>query len=179
MKQWAGGRRRRRNSCIAENLSPLKVRAHNALSEFYFDRQQAGEAEAEARRSVEIQPTPQGDWDLGLAEWRQGNFAGAERAFLDAKSLNPSDSRAHFMLGLFYKSENRIADAIREYRAGLQLDPSNADAVANLKKLEFGGIITPLNRRWTKRYSGLKSLTAGERSIILNAACGERSGAGI
>jgi Flp pilus assembly protein TadD len=41
------------------------------------------------------------------------------------------------MLGLFYMDSGRNADAIREYRAGLQLDPANADAIANLKKLEF------------------------------------------
>ena len=121
----------------AENLSPLNVRAHNALSEFYFDRRQLHESEAEARRSVEIEPTPQGYWDLGLVEWLQGNRNGAERAFLDAGALSPSDSRAHFMLGLFYMDSNRTADAIREYRAGLDLDPANAEALANLKKLEF------------------------------------------
>ena len=43
------------------------------------------------------------------------------------------------MLGLFYMDSGRNADAIREYRAGLQLDPTNADALANLKKLEFLG----------------------------------------
>ena len=123
----------------AEDLSPLSVRAHNALSEFYFDRRQLREAEAEARRSVEIEPTPQGDWDLGLVEWLQGNRGGAERAFLDAEALNPADSRAHFMLGLFYMDSGRAADAIREYRAGLQFDPANAEAIANLKKLEILG----------------------------------------
>jgi tetratricopeptide (TPR) repeat protein len=122
----------------AENLSPLNVRAHNALSEFYFDRRQLREAEAEARRSVEIEPTPQGYWDLGLVEWLKGDRGGAERAFLDAAALNPTDSRTHFMLGLFYMDSARSADAIREYRAGLQLDPTNADALANLKKLESG-----------------------------------------
>lgn len=120
----------------AERLSPLNVRAHNTLSEFYFDRRQWREAEAEARRSVEIEPTQQGEWDLGLVEWLEGNRQGAERAFLDAEALLPSDSRAHFMLGLFYMNSNRTADAIREYRAGLQLDPTNAVARANLQKLE-------------------------------------------
>jgi len=123
----------------AENLSPLNVRAHNSLSEFYFDRRQLPEAEAEARRSVEIEPTPQGCWDLGLVEWLKGNRSGAERAFLDAAALSPSDSRSHFMLGLFYMDSDRTAEAIREYRAGLQLDPNNADAIANLRKLEFLG----------------------------------------
>jgi tetratricopeptide (TPR) repeat protein len=124
---------------IAENLSPLNIRAHNALSEFYLDRRRLREAEAEARRSVEIEPTPQGDWDLGLVEWLQGDRRGAERAFLDAEALSPSDSRTHFMLGLFYMDSGRNADAAREYRAGLHLDPTNAEAIANLKKLEILG----------------------------------------
>lgn len=121
----------------AESLSPLNVRAHIALSEFYFDRRQLREAEAEALRSVEITPTPQGDWDLGLAEWLQGNHSGAESAFLDAERINPADSRSHFMLGLLYLDSGRYTDATREYRAGLLIDPTNAEAFANLKKSEF------------------------------------------
>ncbi len=123
----------------AENLAPLSVRAHNALSEFYLNRRRLRESEAEARRSVEIEPTRQGDWDLGLVEWFQGNRSGAERAFLDAEAISPFDSRTHFMLGLLYMDSGRNADAIREYHAGLKLDPSNADALANLKKLESLG----------------------------------------
>jgi tetratricopeptide (TPR) repeat protein len=123
----------------AENLSPLSFVVHNTLSEFYFDQRRLPEAEAEARRSVEVEPTPEGYWDLGLVEWLKGDRGGAERAFLAAAALGPADSRSHFMLGLFYMDSNRIADAIREYRAGLQLDPQNADAIANLKKLEFLG----------------------------------------
>ena len=121
----------------AEDLAPLNVRAHIALSEFYFDRGRLREAEAEARRSVQIEPTPQGYWDLGLAELLKGDRGGAEHALLDAEALNPSDSRAHFILALFYTGIDRTDDAIREYRAGLQLDPNNADALANLQKLEF------------------------------------------
>ncbi|HXW14190.1 MAG TPA: tetratricopeptide repeat protein, partial [Terriglobia bacterium] len=123
----------------AVNLAPLNVRAHVVLSEFYLDRRQLGESEAEARRSVEIRPTLQGYWDLGLAEWLKGERSSAERAFLDAADLSPSNSRAHFMLGLFYMDSGRNADAVREYRAGLQLDPNNAEALANLQKLEFLG----------------------------------------
>jgi tetratricopeptide (TPR) repeat protein len=121
----------------AEKLSPLSARVHITLSEFYLDRRELRESEAEARRSIEIQPTTQGEWDLGLAKWLQDDRAGAERAFLDALALSLSSSRAHFMLGLFYMDSGRNADSIREYRAGLQLDPGNVDAIANLKKLEF------------------------------------------
>ena len=123
----------------AVGLSPLNVRAHNTLSEFYFDRRRLPEAEAEARRSVNIEPTVQGYWDLGLAEWVQGNRPGAERAFLGAEALNPSNGKAHFMLGLFYMDSNRNGDAIREYREGLRFDPANSEALANVQKLEFLG----------------------------------------
>ena len=127
----------------AEKLSPLDIRAHTTLSEFYLDRLRLDEAEAEARRSVEIVSTPQGNWDLGLVEWLKGDRQGAERAFLDAEAINPRSSRAHFMLGLLYMDSNRYDDAIREYRVGLQIDPNNADAYANLKKLEFLAGQTP------------------------------------
>ena len=68
----------------------------------------------------------------------KGDRSGAERAFLDALKLTPS-ARAHFMLGLFYMDSNRNADAIRQYRAGLKIDPMNPVAIANLQKLEFLG----------------------------------------
>jgi tetratricopeptide (TPR) repeat protein len=121
----------------AEKLSPLSARVHITLSEFYLDRRQLRESEAEARRSIEIQPTTQGEWDLGVAECLQDDHTGAERAFLDALALSPSSSQAHFMLGLFYMDSGHNADSIHEYRVGLQLDPGNLDAIANLKKLEF------------------------------------------
>jgi Flp pilus assembly protein TadD len=121
----------------AERLSPYTVRVHNLLSEFYFDRQRLDEAEAEARRSVEIVPTTQGDWDLGLVRWLKGDRTSAEHAFRNAAALNPADSRAYFMLGLLYMDWGRNPEAIRAYRQGLQLDPTNAEAAANLKKLEF------------------------------------------
>ncbi len=127
----------------AENLAPLNVRVHNTLSEFFLDRRRLKESEAEARRSVDIEPTPQGYWDLGLVEWLEENRAGAEHAFLEAEALSPADSRSHFMLGLFYMDSRRTADAMREYHAGLQLDPTNTDAMANLKKLEIAGAQHP------------------------------------
>jgi protein O-mannosyl-transferase len=121
----------------AEKLSPLSVRVHNTLSEFYLDQRDLEKAKIEASTSLEILPTTQASWDLGLAEWLQEDRRGAERAFLDALALSPTSARAHFMLGLFYMDSGRSVEAQREYRSGLQIDPNNAEAIANLKKLEF------------------------------------------
>jgi protein O-mannosyl-transferase len=117
-------------------LSPLSVQAHNTLGEFLFDRRRLGEAEGEFRRSLEIEPTRESYWDLGLVDWMRGDREGAERAFQSAGRLSPSSSRAHFLLGLLYLDCGRTADAVREYRTGLQFDPTNSQALAVLKKLE-------------------------------------------
>jgi protein O-mannosyl-transferase len=117
-------------------LSPLSVRAHNTLGEFLFDRRRLSEAEVEFRRALEIEPTRDSYWDLGLVDWMRGDRAGAERAFQSAARLNPSSSRAHFLLGLLYMDSGRTADAVREYRTGLKFDPTNSQALAALKKLE-------------------------------------------
>lgn len=120
----------------AAALSPLSVRAHNALGEFYLDQRRLSEAEEQFRRSLEVEPTREGYWDLGLVHWIRGDHEKAERAFKSAEALDPSGSRAHIMLGLLYSDSGRTADAIRELRTGLQFDPANPQALAALKKLE-------------------------------------------
>ena len=115
------------------------MRLHNTLSEFYLDQRKLEQAKEEARRSLELLPTTQANWDLGLAEWLGEDRPGAERAFKEALALSPSSGRAHFMLGLLYMDSGRNTEAIREYRAGLKFDPNNPDAIANLRKLEFLG----------------------------------------
>jgi len=66
----------------------------------------------------------------------RGDRENAERAFKSAEPLDPSGSRAHFMLGLLYSDSGRTADAIRELRTGLQSDPTDPQALATLKNLE-------------------------------------------
>jgi tetratricopeptide (TPR) repeat protein len=121
----------------AERLSPLSLRVHNTLSEFYADQRNLEPAKAEARKSIDIQPTIQAYWDLGMAEWLEEDRAGAEKAFQSALALSPESARAHFMLGLLYMDSNRNPEAIREYRAVLKINPANVEAAANLQKLEF------------------------------------------
>jgi Flp pilus assembly protein TadD len=48
---------------------------------------------------------------------------------------DPFDSHAHFGLGAIEAADGRSADAIRDYHAGLETDPSNAAALAALKNL--------------------------------------------
>ena len=70
------------------------------------------------------------------ARWRQGDANEAERDFKAAQQLDPTDGRAHFMLGLLYGATRRYAEAVNEYQAGFRLDPSNPEAQAAFQRLE-------------------------------------------
>jgi len=50
--------------------------------------------------------------------------------------LDRFDSEVHFRLGAVYAQKGRTADALRQYRAGLETDPQNPEALAAVKELE-------------------------------------------
>jgi tetratricopeptide (TPR) repeat protein len=120
----------------AVTLSPLSVRAHVGLADFFFDLGRLPEAEKEYQESLRVARTPRGYWGVGLVSWREGKYAEAERAFQQAKALDPSSGRAHIMLGLLYSDTKRNREALEELQAGLKSEPDNAQALEALRKLQ-------------------------------------------
>jgi len=119
----------------AVTLSPLSVRAHVGLADFLFDQGRLPEAEKEYRESLRMARTPRGYWGVGLVSWREGKYADAERAFQQAKALDPSSGRAHIMLGLLYSDAKRNREALEELQTGLKSEPDNQQALEAVKKL--------------------------------------------
>ena len=117
-------------------LAPLRVKAHALLGELYLGQLRLPEAEEQFRRSVEIQPDVQGYVGLGVVRWRRGDRKEAERLFKEAASLSPSSARPRIMLGLLYLDLGRNAEGESELRRGLQRDPTNAAALAGLRRLK-------------------------------------------
>jgi len=120
----------------AVTLSPLSVRAHVGLADFLFDQGRLPEAEKEYRESLRVARTPRGYWGVGLVSWREGKYADAERAFQQAKALDPSSGRAHIMLGLLYSDAKRNHEALEELQTGLKSEPDNQQALEAVKKLQ-------------------------------------------
>ncbi len=116
-------------------LSPLNVQARNVLGKLYLDGALLREAEEQFRQSAEIEPNVAAYDHLGYIYLRWSDRERAERAFKAALLVNASDSRAHFSLGAIYMQAGRHAEAIREYLAGLEADPHDAEALAALQKL--------------------------------------------
>lgn len=123
-------------------LSPLNTEARNKLGKLYFDTGRLAEAEEQFRRSVESKPNWTAYSSLGDIYLRWQNPTRAEQAFRQALALDPFDSHAHFSLGGICAADGRTREAIREYQAGLETDPRNAEAHAALEKLRSEGAHT-------------------------------------
>ena len=119
----------------AVTLSPLSARAHVGLADFFFDEGRLPEARREYQESLRVARTPRGYWGVGLVSWREGKYKEAERAFQEAKALDPSSGRAHIMLGLLYSDTQRNREALEELQTGLKSEPDNQQALDAVKKL--------------------------------------------
>jgi protein O-mannosyl-transferase len=117
-------------------LSPLDVPAREHLAQIYLDERKYGKAEKQYRAAIESLPSVRAYTGLGVARWAEGDRAGAQGLFAAAMKLNPRDSRPYVMLGVLYAGGGNVAAAIREYEAGLKIDPANRVARAQLAKLE-------------------------------------------
>ena len=78
-----------------------------------------------ALKAVEIDPSlSEGHTFLAMARFLYDyDWAGAEEEFRRATQLNPADSVAHHLYGIFLGSRGRFEDGERETRRALELDP--------------------------------------------------------
>jgi tetratricopeptide (TPR) repeat protein len=124
-------------------LSPLNVDARNELGKLYLASGRLGEAADQYRASASSQPNWTAYYGIGEVARRRGDYVGGERAYLRAVELAPVESQPRFALGAGYAAAGRNAEALREYQAGLANDPSNAEALAAVKKLRGEGSTSP------------------------------------
>ncbi|MGH9351745.1 MAG: tetratricopeptide repeat protein [Terriglobia bacterium] len=118
-------------------LAPLSAEAHRDLGKFYLEAGQDLQAAEQFRESVRCAPGVEALDDLGKIYLRHNRTAEAGLEFQGALALNRFDSVAHFNLGAIAAAAGRDDAAEKEYRAGLETDPKNADALAALRKLRL------------------------------------------
>jgi len=119
----------------AVTLAPLNTDARNAYGQFLLGQGREAEALEQFRLSAEADSNAEAQANLGEIFNRAGDAQRAMTAFEAALKLNPFDNRAHFGLGALYERQGNPAAAAREYRAGLDTDPRNAEALAALRRL--------------------------------------------
>jgi Tfp pilus assembly protein PilF len=120
-------------------LSPLNIYARNQLGKLYVESGRMAEAEEQFLNSVKSEPNVIGYDALGDIYLSWKDSARAADAFRRAASIDTFDSHARFSLGRLYLAEGRTAEALQEFRAGLESDPENPEARAMLEKLKPKG----------------------------------------
>jgi predicted Zn-dependent protease len=65
--------------------------------------------------------------ELAGAYFLRANFAEAQKYAERARSLSPSDARAHFYLGRVYQEQKRVDDALQAFLTVNRLDPDFAE----------------------------------------------------
>jgi Flp pilus assembly protein TadD len=116
-------------------LSPLNFTAHNLLGKLYYDAKRLAPAEQQFLLSVQCEPNVAAYDHLGYIYSQNGDQGRAEGAFRAALSVNTTDSRAHFNLGLIFAARKQSEQAATEYRMALAADPNNPEIRSALEKI--------------------------------------------
>jgi Tfp pilus assembly protein PilF len=119
----------------AVSLAPLDINARNKYGHFLLQQGRASEAREQFARSAEADSNADAYDNLGDLDLAAGDLHKARSDYQAALALNDIDNRAYFGLAMLDEQQGRIADAVREYRAGLETDPRNAVALAAVQRL--------------------------------------------
>lgn len=120
---------------LAVSLAPLDVNARNSYGHFLLRLGRNSEARAQFAASAEADANAEAYDNLGDIDLAAGDRQKARADYQAAVALNEIDNHADFGLAMLDEEQGRIADAIREYRAGLETDPRNAVALAAMQRL--------------------------------------------
>ncbi len=116
-------------------LAPLSLSTRNELGLFYLTAGRLPEAEAQFQASAASIPNPSAFDSLGDIARRQGRRDDAEQAYRQSIALDEFDFHGHFGLAAILEARGRAAEAADQYRAGLNADPRNPEALAALQRL--------------------------------------------
>jgi protein O-mannosyl-transferase len=120
---------------LAVTLDPHSAEAHTDYGVFLVAHERPDDAQRQFLAAVREDPSDAAYDGLGDIYLRWNQMPQAEQSFRAALAIDSYDSRAHFGLAQTEAASGDNADAIEQYRAGLDTDPSNADALAALKRL--------------------------------------------
>ena len=119
----------------AVSLAPLDTNARNKYGHFLLEQGRASEAHEQFARSAEADANSDAYDNLGDLDLAAGDTQKARADYQAALALNDIDNHADFAMAKLDEQQGRIAEAVREYRAGLETDPRNAVALAAVQRL--------------------------------------------
>jgi tetratricopeptide (TPR) repeat protein len=98
-----------------------------------LSQQKLAPAAQKFRAAVEADERHAGAWvALGVAAYRQEDWAAAATAFDRARSLAPHRPEPHYNLGMTLEALGQYSRAIESYERALKLNPDHLEATENL-----------------------------------------------
>ena len=120
----------------AEALSPYLGGTYAELGNLYLQEGRLADAVKQLQVSA-AQAVDPVSWDaLGDLYLRLGQLENAKQAYRSALEANAYDSDSHIGLGQIYEKRGDAAQAVKEYKLGMKLQPNNPIALAGIAKLE-------------------------------------------
>ena len=114
-------------------IYPREVRAMNSISGAYGELVQFREMAAWAKRAFTFDPKYMPAYvNYGSALVELGRVGEAEKAYRQARRLEPSDPVPVYSLGTIAERRRRIREAVGYYQMAVLLDPGFEDAYFNL-----------------------------------------------
>jgi len=176
--------------------NPNLAEAHFELGQIYFNQQNLPLAEAELKRTVELQPqNSEARFDLGLAYLNDKKMGDAKTVFTQMLAQDASSGGAHYGLGLVSAEQGDYKGALDEFKkasssgsqiSGLNYDMGNAyfklkmydDAIAAyLKEKEKSGDDPDIENALANAYQA-KGMTAEAQAAKAQAAKMQPNNAG-
>lgn len=118
-------------------MNPSDSATHLSLAVGYGRSRQPEKAESEFKVTLGLAPLSVRAYEgLALVYWQTGDLSNAELMFKRGASILPYDTRMHMFLGKLYTSTHRISEAESEYKEVLRIDPSNAEALIGLTRMQ-------------------------------------------
>jgi len=126
-------------------MDPDVAEAHNNLGTVYSDQGRLTEAVAEYEKALAnyAYSTPEiAYFNLGLANYRLGDYAAAAKAFGKTLDIVPENVVARFQQGQSYARLGRLPEAVTAFTRALELEPNSARI-----HYEQGVVLNKLNRK--------------------------------
>jgi Flp pilus assembly protein TadD len=117
-------------------VNPSSYAAHNSLAAALMQGGRLGDAEAHARRAIELMPeNAQARVTLGSILSAKGELGGAAEEYRAALALSPRDAFIHNNLAGVLARRGDVAGARKHLETALSIDPDDAQAHLNLGTL--------------------------------------------
>jgi Tfp pilus assembly protein PilF len=120
---------------LAVTLDPYASNARTAYGQFLQKAGRLDAAETQFEAAVAEDDLPDAYDGLGDIYQSRNQTVQAKQAFAMAVQFDSFDGHAHFALATIAAANGDASEAVKQYRAGLETDPTNADALAALKRL--------------------------------------------